>query len=171
MILPPQANEPSRKSNPSRACGNRQNVPAPRPKRGFQRWNGMIPVNIFIKLGLTLGSLILFVIPAAACSTTSLKSIYTFPARGTLVVSDPDPRPVKVFAVNGKGAEKDVTVQSVFTSSNPGVLAVSANGGAAGLTAGYANITVAYTEGKTTKTAVIPVTVIWLRSEGRAVTW
>ncbi len=93
------------------------------------------------------------------------------PARGTLVVVDTDPRQVVVVAVNRKGDEKNVTALSSFRSSDPDVVAVSANGSAMGKTAGYANITVSYTEEKITKTAIVPVTVVWSRGEGRAINW
>lgn len=124
-----------------------------------------------VKLSLVLSSLFLLGAPLAACSPTSLKSIYTMPYRGTLVVADPDPRRVMVMAVNRKGDETDVTALSVLQSSDPAVVGITANGSAWGKSAGYANITVSYSDGKTTKTAVIPVTVVWSRGEGRAINW
>ena len=124
-----------------------------------------------VKISLILASIFLLGAPLAACSPTDLKSIYTMPYRGTLVVTDPAPRQVMVMAVNRKGDEKDVTAFSVLHSTDPEVVGVSANGSAWGNSAGYANITVSYSEGKITKTALIPVTVVWSRGEGRAINW
>ncbi len=123
------------------------------------------------KYSLFPAFIFLFMIPSLACSPTALKSVYTMPARGTLAVTDTDPRQVMVMSVNRKGDEHNVTTLSTFQSSDPKVVSVSANGGALGVSSGYANITVSYTEGKVTKTAVLPVTVVWSRGEGRTINW
>ena len=112
---------------------------------------------------VTLASLLIVV--SMGCAEPSLKSVATTPYMVTVVVAS-IPLQLTVTATDTRGNEKDVTAVSTYKSSNEKVARVTADGGVEGLFAGYCNVTVSYTEGKITRTDVVPVSVIWNRTEG-----
>jgi hypothetical protein len=119
-----------------------------------------------MSLIVTLTSLVL---ASSTGCTNSLKSISALPNRGTIAVSSP--QQITVTAIDTKGNKNNVTTNSTYQSSDDKIVAVSADGSVEGKSAGYATITVFYTEGKVTRTSLVDITVVYSRGEGQSLRW
>lgn len=110
----------------------------------------------------------LLVMSSAGCAP-SLKSIATKPKSGTIVMSSI--QQIVVTATDTKGNGKDVTGVSTYKSSDDKIVTVSANGSVEGKSAGWADITVSYSEGKVTKISNVAANVVFSRGEGQSLRW
>ncbi|MDO8716422.1 MAG: Ig-like domain-containing protein [Dehalococcoidales bacterium] len=110
----------------------------------------------------------LLVMSSAGCAP-SLKSIVTKPKSGTILISSI--QQIVVTATDTKDNGKDVTGVSTYKSSDDKIVTVSANGSVEGKSAGWADITVSYSEGKVTKISTVNVNVVFSRGEGQSLCW